>query len=64
MKISELSELSGVPVATVKFYIREGMLARGEAFGHARRVRRGAPRPAAADRGAGRRAWLAAGARP
>ncbi|KAF2418058.1 MerR family transcriptional regulator [Microbacterium sp. B35-30] len=32
MKISELSELSGVPVATVKFYIREGMLARGEAL--------------------------------
>lgn len=31
MKISELSERSGVPVATVKFYIREGMLARGEA---------------------------------
>ena len=32
MKISELSELSGVPVATVKFYIREGMLPRGEAL--------------------------------
>ena len=32
MKISELSERSGVPVATVKFYIREGMLARGEAL--------------------------------
>lgn len=31
MKISELSERSGVPVATVKFYIREGMLPRGEA---------------------------------
>ncbi|WP_106816718.1 MerR family transcriptional regulator [Microbacterium timonense] len=31
MKISELSESSGVPVATVKFYIREGMLPRGEA---------------------------------
>lgn len=31
MKISELSERSGVPLATVKFYIREGMLARGEA---------------------------------
>lgn len=30
MKISELSELSGVPVATVKFYIREGLLPRGE----------------------------------
>lgn len=32
MKISELSERSGVPVATVKFYIREGMLPRGEAL--------------------------------
>lgn len=31
MKISELSERSGVPVATLKFYIREGMLPRGEA---------------------------------
>jgi len=31
MKISELSERSGVAVATVKFYIREGMLPRGEA---------------------------------
>ncbi|MBW9110594.1 MerR family transcriptional regulator [Microbacterium trichothecenolyticum] len=32
MKMSELSERSGVPVATVKFYIREGMLPRGEAI--------------------------------
>lgn len=32
MKISELSERSGVPVATVKFYIREGMLPRGESL--------------------------------
>ena len=31
MKISELSDRSGMPVATVKFYIREGMLPRGEA---------------------------------
>jgi DNA-binding transcriptional MerR regulator len=31
MKISQLAELSGVPLATVKFYIREGMLPRGEA---------------------------------
>lgn len=31
MKISELSERSGIPVATLKFYIREGMLPRGEA---------------------------------
>ena len=30
MRISELAERSGVPVATVKFYIREGMLPRGE----------------------------------
>lgn len=30
MRMSELSERSGVPVATVKFYIREGMLPRGE----------------------------------
>lgn len=32
MKISELSERSGVPVPTVKFYIREGMLPRGESM--------------------------------
>lgn len=31
MRISELSERSGVPVATVKYYIREGMLPRGVA---------------------------------
>ena len=31
MKISELAEQSGVPVATVKYYIREGMLPRGVA---------------------------------
>ena len=30
MKISELSSRSGVPVATVKFYLREGLLAAGE----------------------------------
>lgn len=30
MKISELSANSGVPVATVKFYLREGLLASGE----------------------------------
>lgn len=30
MKISELSTRSGVPVATVKFYLREGLLAPGE----------------------------------
>lgn len=32
MLISELSERTGVPVATVKFYIREGMLERGRAL--------------------------------
>ncbi len=30
MRISELSTRSGVPVATVKFYLREGLLAPGE----------------------------------
>lgn len=30
MRISELSERSGVPVATVKYYLREGLLAPGE----------------------------------
>ncbi len=30
MKISELSSRSGVPVATVKFYLREGLLTSGE----------------------------------
>jgi DNA-binding transcriptional MerR regulator len=29
MRISELSAASGVPIATVKFYLREGMLERG-----------------------------------
>lgn len=32
MRISELSERSGVPVATVKYYLREGLLAPGEAL--------------------------------
>lgn len=36
MRISELSERTGVPIATVKFYIREGMLPRGEAAGATR----------------------------
>lgn len=30
MRISELSRLSGVPVPTIKYYLREGLLARGE----------------------------------
>jgi len=29
MKISELSERSGVPLPTIKFYIREGLLPKG-----------------------------------
>lgn len=33
MRISDLVERSGVPLATVKFYIREGMLAPGRALG-------------------------------
>ncbi|HET8926394.1 MAG TPA: MerR family transcriptional regulator [Microbacterium sp.] len=36
MRISELSARTGVPIATVKFYIREGMLARGIASGPTR----------------------------
>lgn len=32
MRISELSERSGVPVATVKYYLREGLLEPGEAL--------------------------------
>ncbi len=31
MKVAELSRLSGVPLATIKFYLREGLLPRGEA---------------------------------
>ena len=31
MQISELAERSGFPVATIKYYIRDGMLPRGEA---------------------------------
>ncbi|GAA3745180.1 MerR family transcriptional regulator [Salinactinospora qingdaonensis] len=31
MKISELSQHSGVPVATIKYYLREGLLPKGEA---------------------------------
>lgn len=32
MRISELSERSGMPVATVKYYLREGLLEPGEAL--------------------------------
>ena len=48
MRISELSEASGVPVATLKYYLREGLLPPGESLGatradysedHLRRVR-------------------------
>jgi DNA-binding transcriptional MerR regulator len=30
MRIAELSRLSGVPIATIKYYLREGLLAPGE----------------------------------
>lgn len=30
MRVSELSRTSGVPVATIKYYLREGLLQRGE----------------------------------
>lgn len=30
MRISELSETAGVPVSTIKYYIRQGLLSRGE----------------------------------
>lgn len=36
MWISELSQRSGVPVATIKFYLREGLLPAGEAVGATR----------------------------
>ena len=36
--MSELSERSGVPVATVKYYLREGLLPPGEAVGATRAV--------------------------
>lgn len=48
MRISELSRTTGVPVATIKYYLREGLLAPGEATaatqaqydaGHAQRLR-------------------------
>ncbi len=34
MRIGELSSLSGVPVATIKFYTREGLMAAGERTGY------------------------------
>ncbi|HEY7719181.1 MAG TPA: MerR family transcriptional regulator [Pedococcus sp.] len=36
MRISELSEASGVPVATLKYYLREGLLPPGESRGATR----------------------------
>ncbi|HEX2315196.1 MAG TPA: MerR family transcriptional regulator [Thermomonospora sp.] len=36
MRISELSERSGLPVQTIKYYIREGLLPRGTAAGATR----------------------------
>src|SRR5919197_5194181 len=48
MRIAELSRQTGVPVATIKYYLREGLLPAGEATGpnqaqygeeHVRRLR-------------------------
>ncbi|MDQ3615278.1 MAG: MerR family transcriptional regulator [Actinomycetota bacterium] len=36
MWISELSRLSGLPIATIKFYLRDGLLPAGEAVGATR----------------------------
>ncbi|MFD6097302.1 MerR family transcriptional regulator [Nocardiopsis flavescens] len=33
MRIAELSERAGVPIPTIKYYLREGLLPRGEATG-------------------------------
>ena len=30
MRVSELSQATGVPVPTIKYYLREGLLPRGE----------------------------------
>lgn len=38
MKIAELSRRSGAPIPTIKFYIREGMLPRGEPAGRTQAV--------------------------
>ena len=34
MRIGELSAKTGVPVATIKYYVREGLMAGGERTGH------------------------------
>jgi DNA-binding transcriptional MerR regulator len=36
MRISELSERTGVPIATIKYYLREGLLMAGESTGATR----------------------------
>ncbi|HET7822095.1 MAG TPA: MerR family transcriptional regulator, partial [Ornithinibacter sp.] len=36
MRISELSQASGVPLPTVKYYLREGLLMPGEATSRTR----------------------------
>ena len=36
MRVSELSERSGVPVATIKYYLREGLMPAGAAIGRRR----------------------------
>jgi len=36
MRISELAAISGTPVATIKYYVREGLLAGGERLGENR----------------------------
>ena len=65
MKMSELSRASGVPVPTIKFYLREHLLPAGPRhLRHPGAVRRGAPRPAAAHPRARRRRAAAARRRP
>jgi DNA-binding transcriptional MerR regulator len=41
MRMAELSTASGVPVATIKYYQREDLLAPGESTGHPNQVRYG-----------------------
>ena len=55
MRLAELCAATGVPSATVKYYLREGLLPRGRAgVGEAGGVRPGARRAAAADPRPGR----------
>jgi DNA-binding transcriptional MerR regulator len=41
MRMAELSTESGIPVATIKYYRREGLLGPGESTGHPNQVRYG-----------------------